>query len=57
MATVMTPPIDWYTESIEDADQTPEPPHGLRRFPQENGDCDGSAQDTSERKLDEVLGW
>ena len=57
MATVMTPPIDWYAESVEDAEQLPEPPHGLRRFPQENGDRDSPAQATSERKLDEVLGW
>ena len=57
MATTMTPPIDWYAESVEDLDHRPEPPHGLRRFPEDNGSLDGSARDTSEHKLDEVLGW
>lgn len=65
MATTFTPPIDLYTESVEDAaatpaarDDQPHPPHDVPAArPALNGDRDQPAIDACHEGLDRVLGW
>jgi hypothetical protein len=59
MATVHTPPIDLYAESVEGfgEDRTEAPTTNEGRRPDVNGDRDEQACETSNRALDQVLGW